>query len=92
MMKIGDWGKDTVMETEEASDGCGRRHLKERKIDWHYVIMFDNTFMRVGYFLTIPCKSQDREYMNILVHDSSGFGSVSYYNEPMIPFIKPLLD
>lgn len=74
-IEVGDW-EDSVMDTDEASQGCGRGHWKEREFDWFYVVMFDNTFMRAGYFLTIACKSQDKEYMKILVADRSGFGPI----------------
>ncbi len=86
-MVVGDW-EDAIMTTEEASEGCGRR--QERELDWFYVVMFDNTFMRAGYFLTTFCKSRDKEYMNILVIDSSGFGPISYYNESLIPIFSKL--
>ena len=58
--------------------------------DWFYVVMFDNTFKRAGYFLALPCKTQDKEYMNILVPDTSGFGPISYYNETLIPIFSKI--
>lgn len=89
-MSVGDW-EDAIMSTEEASEGCGRGHLKERgESDWFYVVMFDNTFKRAGYFLALPCKTQDKEYMNILVPDTSGFGPISYYNETLIPIFSKI--
>lgn len=86
---VGDW-EDSVMDTEEASKGCGRSNSKGQELDWFYVVMFDNTFMRAGYFLMIACKSPDKEYMNILVSDTSGFGPIAYYNESLLPIFRAI--
>lgn len=88
-MEVGDW-EDSVMDTEEASEGCGWAYYKEREFDWFYVVMFDNTFMRAGYFAALVCKSRDKEYINVLVPDTSGFGPVSYYNEFLVPVFRAL--
>lgn len=88
-MMVGDW-EDKVMDTEEASKGCGQGHWKEQEFDRFYVVMFDNTFMRAGYFMVVLCNSQDREYINILMPDKSGFGPISYYNDSLIPILRKI--
>jgi hypothetical protein len=88
-MEVGD-SSVPVEDRFPASDGCEWGHLKEREFDWFYVIMFDNTFKRAGYFLTHACKSQDKEYMQILVPDTSGFGPISYYNESLVPIFMAI--
>ncbi|NIR17919.1 MAG: hypothetical protein GWN86_30075 [Desulfobacterales bacterium] len=79
------------METEVASKGCGQGHWKSQEFDRYYVVMFDNTFMRAGYFMVVLCKTQDMEYVNILMPDTSGFGPISYYNKELVPIFSEIL-
>jgi hypothetical protein len=74
----------------DASEGCRRTHSEEQESDKFYVVMFDNTFMRAGYFLMLACKSQDKEYLKILVPDASGFGPMVHYNESLVPLFNKL--
>lgn len=88
-MDIGD-SSIPVEDRFKASEGCGWAYYKEREFDWFYVVMFDNTFKRAGYFITNFCKSQDKEYMQILVSDTSGFGPIHYYNESLISIFRAI--
>lgn len=73
-----------------ASERCRKAWSKEEESDKYYVVMFDNTFMRAGYFLLFVCENQDKEYLEILVPDTSGFGPIAYYNDSLFPIFSNL--
>lgn len=84
--------KQIVMAAQEDIkdlQGCNRVY-KNQEFDQFYVVMFDNTFMRIGYFLLTVCSVQGKEYREIRVPDESGFGPIVYHNESLISILKTI--
>jgi hypothetical protein len=66
-----------------ASEGCRGAFSKTPDKDVYYVVMFDNTFKRAGYFLAAYCKDQGKEYMGIMIPGTEGEDPVVYNNETL---------
>lgn len=79
----------TAQEDVRDLNSCNRVY-RNLEFDQFYVVMFDNTFMRTGYFLFTVCHSRGKEYGEILVPDESGFGPIGYYNESLISILKTI--
>lgn len=55
--------------------------------DTYHVIVIDNTFMRLGYFIFKHCKDGDEEYVRIYPYYNHEI-SIHYYSKKLLPIFK----
>lgn len=63
--------------------------FEHRDPDTFHVVVFDNTFMRAGYFLVIKCTANNEKFGIISPLMKGGGGSI-YYSRSIITFLEKL--
>ena len=87
-----EWIDTTGIEdvNDRASLGCGWLSSRWRESVKYYVVMFDNTFKRAGYFMVVLCDNQEEPHMEISLAEDEGFSHMMYYNEALIPILREI--